>query len=88
MAGLYIVLWGKAREAQEKAAAAVLTDEELGNDSSMAPAAANTKYNGETKWWNLILITAYQLADRRRHDGTGPQFWLFALHNLWVGYES
>lgn len=49
VAGLYIVLWGKAREAQEKAAAAVLTDEELGNDSSMAPAAANTKYNGETK---------------------------------------
>jgi drug/metabolite transporter (DMT)-like permease len=49
VAGLYIVLWGKAREAQEKAAAAVLTDEELGNDSSMAPSAANIKYNGETK---------------------------------------
>jgi drug/metabolite transporter (DMT)-like permease len=47
VAGLYMVLWGKAREAQEKEAArAVPTDEELGKESA-APAAAFA--NGETK---------------------------------------
>jgi hypothetical protein len=47
VAGLYMVLWGKGREAQEKEAArAVPTDEELGKESA-APAAAFA--NGETK---------------------------------------
>jgi len=49
VAGLYMVLWGKAREAQEKEAAAparaVPTDEELGKESTAPPPAAN----GETK---------------------------------------
>lgn len=51
VAGLYMVLWGKAREAQEKEAAAapaVLTDEELGKESA-TPAAAAAAANGETK---------------------------------------
>lgn len=55
VAGLYMVLWGKAREAQEKEeAAAVPTDEELGKEST-APAAAavaaanGAAANGETK---------------------------------------
>jgi len=57
VAGLYMVLWGKAREAQEKEAAAaapapvravpVPTDEELGKESTAPPAAAAA--NGETK---------------------------------------
>ncbi|XP_066350453.1 WAT1-related protein At1g09380-like [Miscanthus floridulus] len=51
VAGLYMVLWGKAREAQEKEAAAaparaVPTDEELGKESTAPPATAA---NGETK---------------------------------------
>ena len=73
-----MVLWGKAREAQEKEAAAaapapvravpVPTDEELGKESTAPPAAAAA--NGETKWRDLIvLIMAYMLkanfADRR-----------------------
>ncbi|CAL5027542.1 unnamed protein product [Urochloa decumbens] len=38
VAGLYMVLWGKAREAQEKAAGVLPEDEELGKETS-APAA-------------------------------------------------
>ncbi|RCV33617.1 hypothetical protein SEVIR_7G104300v4 [Setaria viridis] len=46
VAGLYMVLWGKAREAQEKAAGVQPEDEELGKESTAAPADAA---NGETK---------------------------------------
>ena len=57
VAGLYMVLWGKAREAQEKEAAAaapaparaVPTDEELGKESTAPPPAADAAANGETK---------------------------------------
>ncbi|KAF8715561.1 hypothetical protein HU200_027220 [Digitaria exilis] len=52
VAGLYMVLWGKAREAQEKAAGVLPQDEELGKESA-APAAdaangKSVKQNGET----------------------------------------
>ncbi|TVU14562.1 hypothetical protein EJB05_38037, partial [Eragrostis curvula] len=42
--GLYMVLWGKAREAQEKEAGGVAKDEELGKEPTPADAA-----DGETK---------------------------------------
>ncbi|CAN6228083.1 unnamed protein product [Urochloa humidicola] len=50
VAGLYMVLWGKAREAQEKAADVLAEDEELGKESSAADAGnvPIVKQNGET----------------------------------------
>ncbi|RLM73578.1 WAT1-related protein [Panicum miliaceum] len=45
VAGLYMVLWGKAREAQEKAAGVLPQDEEQGEESAGPADAAN----GETK---------------------------------------
>ncbi|KAJ1270965.1 hypothetical protein BS78_06G092000 [Paspalum vaginatum] len=48
VAGLYMVLWGKARETQEKEAAAVPkpNDEELGKEPAAADAMAMVEQNG------------------------------------------
>nr|CAB3484495.1 unnamed protein product [Digitaria exilis] len=51
VAGLYMVLWGKAREVQEKAAGVLPQHEELGKESAAPADAANgksVKQNGET----------------------------------------
>jgi len=41
--GLYMVLWGKAREAQEKAAGVLPQDEEQGEESAAQDDAANAE---------------------------------------------
>ena len=43
VAGLYMVLWGKAREAQEKAAGVLPQDEEQGEESAAQDDAANAE---------------------------------------------
>lgn len=43
VAGLYMVLWGKAREAQEKAAGVLPQDEERGEESAAQDDAANAE---------------------------------------------